>query len=130
MRKIVHYELGQPVRALRVEDVRSESLGPSQVRVRVSFAPIHPGNLLGIMGSPAFGMPPAISPGGRVPGIEGAGVVSEVGARVDPGSGLRPGLRVAFGPVPGSWRDEVIVPDGAVMPLPDSIPDEIGAQIL
>jgi NADPH2:quinone reductase len=130
MRRIVHHELGQPSELLRVEEGSSEPLAPNQVRVRVSFAPIHPGDLLGVMGSPAFGTPPSIGPGGRVPGFEGAGVVSEVGGRVDTSLGLRQGLRVAFFPAPGSWRDEVVVPSGSVTPLPDTIPDEIGAQLL
>src|ERR1700752_3573287 len=92
MRKIVHHELGDPAQGLRVEDRPSTSLGPDQVRVRLSYAPIHPGDLLGIMGSPAFGTPPTIASGGRVPGFEGAGVVSEVGARVDPALGSPSGL--------------------------------------
>jgi len=130
VRRIVHHELGQPSELLRVEEGPSEPLGPNQVRVRVSYAPIHPGDLLGVMGSPAFGTPPSIGPGGRVPGFEGAGVVSEVGARVDTSLGLRQGLRVAFFPAPGSWRDEVIVPAGSAVPLPDAILDQIGAQLL
>jgi NADPH2:quinone reductase len=117
MKRIVHHELGEPSRVLRVEDAPSEPLGPNQVRVRVSYAPIHPGDLLGIMGSPAFGTPPTIGPGGRVLGFEGAGVVSEVGTLGDPGLGLRLGLRVAFFPATGSWRDEVIVPGGSVVPV-------------
>ena len=130
MRRIVHHELGEPAQVLRVEDCPSEPLGPDEVRVSVSYAPIHPGDLLGVMGSPAFGTPPTISAAGRVPGLEGAGVVSEVGAHIDASRGLRPGLSVAFFPAPGSWRDEVVVPAGSVVPLPDSIPDEIGAQML
>ena len=130
MKRIVHHVLGEPSPVLRVEDAPSEPLGPNQVRVRVSYAPIHPGDLLGIMGSPAFGTPPTIGPGRQVPGFEGAGFVTEIGALVDPGLGLRPGLRVAFFPAPGSWRNEVIVPAGSVVPLPESIPDEIGAQLL
>jgi NADPH2:quinone reductase len=130
MRRIVHQELGEPARVLRVEDYPSEPLGPDQVRVRVSYAPIHPGDLLGVMGSPAFGTPPTIGSGGRIPGFEGAGVVSEVGARIDPSLGLKAGLRVAFFPVPGSWRDEVVVPAESVMPLLDPIPEEIGAQLM
>ena len=82
MRWIVHHELGQPSELLRVEEGPSEPLGPNEVRVRVSYAPIHPGDLLGVMGSPAFGTPPAIGPGGRVSSFEGAGIVSEVGERV------------------------------------------------
>jgi NADPH2:quinone reductase len=130
MRGIVHHELGEPAQVLRVEDRPSTSLGPDQVRVRLSYAPIHPGDLLGIMGSPAFGMPPTIGPDGRVPGFEGAGVVSEVGAEVDPALGLREGLRVAFFPASGAWSDEAIIPASSVMPLPDSIPHEVGAQML
>ena len=60
MRRIVHHELGQPAELLRVEESPSEPLGANQVRVRVSYAPIHPGDLLGVMGSPAFGTPPTI----------------------------------------------------------------------
>ena len=60
MRRIVHHELGQPEQVLRVEDGPSDSLGPDQVRIRVSYAPIHPGDLLGVAGSPAFGTPPTI----------------------------------------------------------------------
>jgi NADPH:quinone reductase len=130
MRRIVHHKLGDPSELLRVEECPSEALGADQVRVKVSFAPIHPGDLLGVMGSPAFGTPPTIGPDGRVPGFEGAGLVSEIGPRVDQNLGLRPGLRVAFFPAPGSWRDEVVVPAGSVTPLSDTIPDEIGAQLL
>src|SRR6266404_1539154 len=130
MRRVVQRKHGQPSEMLRVEEGPSEPLEPNQVRIRVSYAPVHPGDLLGVMASPAFGTPPSIGPGGRVPGFEGAGVVSEVGALVDASLGLNQGLRVAFFPAPGSWRDEVVVPAGSVTPLPDSIPDKIGAQLL
>src|SRR6266478_1299740 len=130
MRSIVHRELGDPAQVLRFEQTPVPAVGPKQVLVRTSYAPMHPGDLLGVEGSPAFGTPPAIGSDGRVPGFEGAGVLSDVGARVDPGLGLKPGLRVAFFPAPGSWRDEVVVPAGSVMPLPASLPDEIGAQML
>jgi NADPH:quinone reductase len=89
MRRIVHHELGLPSELLRVEEGPSDQLGLNQVRVRVSYAPIHPGDLLGVMGSPAFGTPPPIGSGGRVPELEGTGVISEVGERVDANLGLR-----------------------------------------
>jgi NADPH:quinone reductase len=130
MRRIVHHECGEPARVLRVEDSPSTSLRPDQVRVRLSYAPIHPGDLLGIMGSPAFGTPTTIAPGGRVPGFEGAGVVSEVGDKVDPALGLKRDLRVAFFPAEGAWSDQAVVPASSVVPLPASIQDEVGAQLL
>ena len=82
------------------------------------------------MGSPAFGTPPTIASNGRVPGFEGAGVVSEVGANLDPALGLKQGLRVAFFPASGAWSDEAVVPASSVVPLPDSIPDEVAAQMM
>jgi NADPH2:quinone reductase len=130
MRRIVHYELGEPARVLRLEEGAAPLLAPNQVRVRLSCAPVHPGDLLGVMGSPAFGTPPAIGSAGRVPGFEGAGVVSEVGADFDRALGLREGLRVAFFPAAGAWSDEIVISVSSVVPLPDSISDDVGAQIL
>src|ERR1700719_2331086 len=130
MRKIVHHELGEPERVLRVEDGPSVPPAPDEVRVRVSYAPIHPGDLLGIAGSPAFGTPPTIASRGRIPGFEGVGVVSGIGSKIDPALGLREGLRVAFFPAPGAWSDEAVIPASSVVPLPDSTSDEVGAQML
>ena len=65
-----------------------------------------------------------------MPGFEGVGVVTEIGSRVDENLGLRLGLRAAFFPATGSWRDEVLVSADSLAPLPDEIPDEVGAQLL
>src|SRR4029077_3904351 len=48
----------------------------------------------------------------------------------DPALGLKQGLRVAFFPASGAWSDEAAVPASSVVPLPDSIPDEVGALML
>ena len=56
--------------------------------------------------------------------------MSEIGPKVDPALGLQEGLRVAFFPASGAWSDEAVVPASSVVPLPDSIPDEVGAQML
>lgn len=130
MRRIVHYELGDPARVLRLEEGAAPLLAPDQVRVRLSRAPVHPGDLLGVMGSLAFGTPPTIGSAGRVPGFEGAGVVKEVGTDVDPALGLMEGLRVAFFPVAGTWSDEIVVSVSSLVPLPDSISDDVAAQML
>src|SRR5260221_6534162 len=61
MRRIVHHELGEPARVLRVEDGPCTSLGPDQVRVRLSYAPIHPGVLHRATASPSFATPPTVS---------------------------------------------------------------------
>jgi NADPH:quinone reductase-like Zn-dependent oxidoreductase len=122
MRKIVHHELGEPERVLPVEDSPPVPLAPDEVRVRVSYAPIHPGDLLGIAGSSAFGTPPTIASGGRTPGFEGAGVVSGIGSKVDPALGLREGLRVVDGArlrrhLPFPFRYPVAHEDAPITPL-------------
>src|SRR5205823_2437297 len=80
-----------------------------------------PGDLHGITGSPAFGLPPAIAPEGRAPGFEGAGIISEGGPRVDLALGLMRGMRVAFLPAAGAWSDEGVVPGGTVVSVPESV---------
>lgn len=130
MRQIVHHELGDPVRVLTLKDVPAPVLAPGQVRVRTTYVPIHPGDLLGVMGSPAFGSPPEIGPTGRVPGFEGVGVVTELGPAVDPTYGIAPGMRVAFFPANAAWSEEVAVSATSVVPLPVEVPDEVGAQML
>jgi NADPH:quinone reductase-like Zn-dependent oxidoreductase len=109
MLRIVHHHYGEPAKVLAAVGSGSLDLPPDQVRVSVSLVPIHPGDLLGIEGSPAFGEPPSIGPTGRVPGFEGAGVISEVGRDVDPSLRFVPGQRVAFFPAVSSWAEEVSV---------------------
>src|ERR1700756_745937 len=130
MRSIVHRELGDPAQVLRLEQTPVPVLGPKQTLGRTSYAPIHPGDLLGVKGSPAAGTPPAIGSDGRVPGFEGAGVLTEVGRGVDPASGVKLGARVAFFPAGSTWSEQVAVPVGSTVPLPDNVPDAIGAQML
>jgi len=130
MRSVVHRKLGDPAEVLRLEETPVPALAAHQVIIRTSYAPIHPGDLLGVKGSPAAGTPPAIGSGGRIPGFEGAGVVTEIGRGVDPASGIKPGTRVAFFPAGSTWSEQVLVPAGSIVPLPDNVPDAIGALML
>jgi NADPH:quinone reductase len=130
MRSVVHRKLGDPAEVLRLEETPVPALAAHQVIIRTSYAPIHPGDLLGVKGSPAAGTPPAIGSGGRIPGFEGAGVVTEIGRGVDPASGIKPGTRVAFFPAGSTWSEQVLVAAGSIVPLPDNVPDAIGALML
>lgn len=64
-------------------------------------------------------------PASGVPGTEGAG--TEVGAGVN---GLRPGTRVAWSKVPGSYSSEVIGPADAFTVIPDELDDDAAASVL
>ncbi len=131
MLQIVHTRHGEPadVLALEASADASHSVKGSAV-VRVSVVPMHPGDLLSVAASPAFGAPPPLSGRGRVPGVEGVGVVEELAPGGDPSHTIEVGTRVAFFPVNGAWRSNVVLPVQSLVPVPDEVSDEVAAQML
>ena len=94
---------------------------PGQVQIKVRAFPIHPGDLAGINL-----VPPA--PGERaVPGLEATGVVVAVGPGV---STPAVGTRVTVFPNPGSWAQRINVPAELAVTVPDSVSDDIAAQMV
>lgn len=61
------------------------------------------------------------------PGMEGAGVVVELGDAV---GDLRVGDRVAYAMLPGSYADERLIAADRLVKLPDDIPNRIGAAMM
>ena len=90
------------------------------MQVQVSAFPIHPGDLLAVSRCRDLGRE-------LVAGIEATGVVTEVGAGV---TRFNPGARVTFFPQPGAWRQIVNVDAAIAVRVPDSVPDEVAAQLL
>jgi NADPH2:quinone reductase len=131
MQRIVHTSHGEPAEVLRLEAFSdAPPLVNGTAVVVVSAAPVHPGDLLGVSASPAFGAPPVIPTRGRVPGVEGVGVVEAVAAGIDPSHRVQVGTRVAFFPVNGSWSSKIAVPVQSLIPVPDEVSDEVAAQML
>jgi NADPH:quinone reductase-like Zn-dependent oxidoreductase len=131
MHAIVHESLGFAGEVLKVRDI--PELGPpgeGEALVRVTFAPIHRGDLLAVEGSPAFGAPVSLADGGRIPGFEGVGIVEASGPAVAAESQISVGDRVAFFPVNGAWSERVIAPTSSLVHLPDDVSDEQAAQML
>jgi NADPH2:quinone reductase len=62
-----------------------------------------------------------------VPGVEGMGVVSAVGASV---SSFHEGQRVAWPYVPGSYTQRLVANADALVPVPDDITDEAAAAAM
>ncbi|MCS7477926.1 quinone oxidoreductase [Umezawaea endophytica] len=64
----------------------------------------------------------------EVPGLEGAGVVAEVGDGV---RGVTPGDRVAWMTMNhGSYAEQVVVPENWVVAVPDAVDDETAAALV
>jgi NADPH:quinone reductase-like Zn-dependent oxidoreductase len=118
---ITYRRCGDPSEVLEVNDIgESQPPGPGQVQVQVRAFPIHPGDLLAVSAAQS-------SDRELVAGVEATGVVTEVGAGV---TALSAGTRVTFFPHPGAWRQVVNVDAAIAVPVPDSVPDEVAAQML
>jgi NADPH2:quinone reductase len=63
----------------------------------------------------------------RILGVEGAGTVAAVGTGV---TELHPGDRVAWKDAPASYAEQVVVPVGEAVPIPDGVSDELAAAAL
>ncbi|MEM9730613.1 MAG: zinc-dependent alcohol dehydrogenase family protein [Myxococcota bacterium] len=111
MKKIVYREFGSPSEVLRVEESPDVPLQEGEVRVKVLATPIHPADLLQVAGN--YGIRPALP---ATPGSEGVGRVVESAA-----PGLSVGQTVLLSAGGGSWRDHLIGPAGAFVPLPEGI---------
>lgn len=103
-------KIGDPAQVLVVKHQKTQALQSGEVRIRILAAPIHPSNLLQIAGN--YGVD-AVLP--STPGSEGVGRVLEVTPQV---KHLSVGQLVLLAGV-GTWRDELVAPAAALIPLPD-----------
>jgi NADPH2:quinone reductase len=121
-RAIRMHSTGGP-EVLQWEEVPVAMPGPGQVRLRHSAIGL---NFIDIYHR--TGLYPL--PGGlpATPGMEGAGVVTEVGPDV---SEFNPGDRVAYaGMPPGAYAEERLIPAHRLVKLPDAISDRQAAAMM
>jgi NADPH:quinone reductase-like Zn-dependent oxidoreductase len=127
MKAIVYRRHGEPSDVLTYEEVAAPAHpGPNEVAVRVTKRMVHPIDGLLVRGI----VPAPIPPVGAIPGGDGVGVVEQVGAGVDPSTGIVRGKRVILFPVHGTWAERVVAPATAVIPLPDDVSDATACQII
>jgi NADPH:quinone reductase-like Zn-dependent oxidoreductase len=118
---ITYRRSGDPTEILEVTDIgEPQPPGLGQLQVQVRAFPIHPGDLLAISA-------PQTPVGEQIAGIEATGVVTEIGAGV---TGFTPGTRVTFFPHQGAWRQVVNIDAAIAVTVPDSVSDEVAAQML
>ncbi|HWA17572.1 MAG TPA: quinone oxidoreductase [Devosia sp.] len=118
-RAIIVHEVGAP-EALKLEDRAALTPKAGEVVVRneaigLNFVDVYQRTGLYKMQLP-------FTPGG-----EGAGIVSAIGDGV---TELEVGQRVLYNSGSGSYADEIVVPEGKVVPLPDEISTEIAATLV
>jgi NADPH:quinone reductase-like Zn-dependent oxidoreductase len=118
---VTYRQHGAPADIVEVTDIGPPPApSPGQIQVRVTAFPIHPGDLLAIA---------AARPEGRtvVAGTEASGVIAAIGSGV---TCFGVGARVSFFPHAGAWAEIVNVNADVAVAVPDSVSDEVAAQML
>lgn len=118
--KIIQLEKpGKPADVLHVAEKPTPTPSAGKVLIRVGVSPINPSDLSFVRGQ--YGIQPHYPSGA---GFEGMGVVEALGEGVH----LPVGSRASFSTI-GSWGEYALADHQAVIPVPDTIPDEIAAQL-
>ncbi|MEU4650277.1 NADPH:quinone oxidoreductase family protein [Nocardia fluminea] len=118
MRAVVCPAYGPP-EVVRVENRPVPTPAPGRVRVRVGAAAVNFPDVLLIAGEYQISVPPPF-----VPGSEFAGVITELGDRVD---GVAIGDRVTGTGLYGAFAEEIIVSAEKLTRTPDDIDDRTAA---
>ena len=104
---------GNPAEVLRVVDLPLPQLAANEVVVKMSAAPINPADLNGIEGKY-----PIKAPLPAVPGMEGTGVVIEIGSAVHD---LNVGTPVILPHNFGTWREIAVIAAEKLVAVPKEI---------
>jgi mitochondrial enoyl-[acyl-carrier protein] reductase / trans-2-enoyl-CoA reductase len=109
----IYEKHGHPPDVLRVVELPLPEPGPNDVVVRMSAAPINPADLNSIEGK--YPIKPELP---ATPGMEGAGMVIEVGSAV---RNLAVGAQVILPHSFGTWREVALIDADKVVEVPKEI---------
>jgi mitochondrial enoyl-[acyl-carrier protein] reductase / trans-2-enoyl-CoA reductase len=118
---ILFHQYGPPAEVIHAETIPISDPKTGEARVRVLASPINPADLNLIEGK--YGISPALP---AVPGIEGVGVVEEIGENT---AGVGVGERVLLPHGFGSWREAGIMKADELRRVPHEIPIEQAAML-
>ena len=122
MRSAIHSTFGEPADVLTAADSPIPEPAEGQIRIRTILSSIHNHDLVTVRG--VYGYKPELP---AIGGTEAVGTVDAVGPGV---TGLTIGQRIAVAGVHGTWAEYFVAPAHSVVPLPDAISDEQGAQLI
>ena len=122
MRSATYDHFGKPTEVLSIGDRPTPEPKANEVRVKTVLASIHNHDLLTIRGQ--YGFKP------EMPAIgcsEAVGIIDAVGSDV---KNLKVGQRVAAASVQATWAEYFVAVEDMVFPMPDSLDDEMAAQLI
>jgi len=118
---IVYHQYGNPVETVGIETQQLEDPKAGEVLVGVKFAPINPADL-----NTVEGKYPVRPPLPAVPGVEGVGVVEEVGPEV---KRLKKGSVVLLPHGLGTWREAAVIAEESLIEIDPDVPLEQAAML-
>ncbi len=122
MRSATYDHFGKPTEVLSVGDRPTPEPKATEVRVKTILASIHNHDLLTIRGK--YGFKPEMP---AIGGSEAVGIIDAVGSDVKK---LKVGQRVAAASVQATWAEYFVASEDMVFAIPDSLEDEMAAQLI
>ncbi|WP_430737808.1 zinc-binding dehydrogenase [Psychrobacter sp. VH5] len=122
MRSATYNEFGKPTEVLSLGDSPIPEPKPTEVRVKTVLASIHNHDLLTVRGQ--YGFKPELP---AIGGSEALGIIDAVGSDV---KGLKVGQRVAAASVQATWAEYFVADEDMVFAIPESLDDEMAAQLI
>ena len=123
MKAAIHDRFGEPAEVMVARDIDTPKPAAGEVLVRMVLSAIHNHDLWTIRGN--YGYKPDLP--GAIGGSEALGIVEAVGEGVDD---ALIGKRVTVAGIHGAWAEYFTAPAQGVVPLPESISDTTGAQLI
>ncbi|TXD96779.1 zinc-binding dehydrogenase [Psychrobacter frigidicola] len=122
MRSATYDHFGKPTEVLSLGDRPTPEPKANEVRVKTILASIHNHDLLTIRGK--YGFKPEMP---AIGGSEAVGIIDAVGSDV---TDLKVGQRVVAASVQATWAEFFTAPENMVFAIPDSLEDEMAAQLI
>ena len=122
MRSATYDHFGKPTEVLSLGDRPIPEPKANEVRVKTILASIHNHDLLTIRGQ--YGFKPDMP---AIGGSEALGIIDAIGSEV---KDLKVGQRVAAASVQATWAEYFVAAADMVFPIPDSLEDEMAAQLI
>ena len=122
MRSANYKNFGKPTEVLNLGDSPIPEPKANEVRVKTILASIHNHDLLTIRGQ--YGFKPELP---AIGGSEAFGIIDAVGSEV---KDLKVGQRVAAASVQATWAEYFVASADMIFPVPDSLNDEMAAQLI
>lgn len=122
MRSATYDTFGKPTEVLSLNDSPTPEPKSDEVRVKTVLSSIHNHDLLTIRGQ--YGYKPELP---AIGGSEAVGIIDAVGSEV---KDLKVGQRIAAASVKATWAEFFVASADMVFPVPDSLDDEMAAQLV